>query len=83
MPGGRKIEVLGEDVLFPPGSEPAREADISSGSSDASAMAKYSEYGFDDIIPKPWRTSELGEELRRVLTVDLKPLNQSNENPGP
>ena len=40
---------------------------VSSGYSDASVMANYREYGFDDIIRKPWQTAQLGEVLRRVL----------------
>jgi quinolinate synthetase A subunit len=42
---------------------------VSSGYSDGSVMANYREYGFDDVIPKPWQTAQLGEVLRRVLVV--------------
>ena len=43
---------------------------VSSGYSDAPVMANYREYGFDDVIQKPWQTAQLGEVLRRVLIVN-------------
>ena len=35
--------------------------------SDGSVMSNFREYGFDDVIPKPWRTAEVSEVFRRVL----------------
>jgi CheY-like chemotaxis protein len=43
---------------------------VSSGYSDAPVMANYREYGFDDVIQKPWQTAQLGEVLRRVLILN-------------
>ena len=45
----------------------------SSGYSDASVMSRGREYGFDDVLPKPWAVSQVGELLRRVLTADPEP----------
>jgi CheY-like chemotaxis protein len=43
---------------------------VSSGYSDASAMANFRDYGFDDVIPKPWRAADLSGVFRRVLAGD-------------
>ena len=40
---------------------------VSSGYSQAPVMADFREYGFDEVIPKPWTIPELSEVLRRVL----------------
>jgi two-component system, cell cycle sensor histidine kinase and response regulator CckA len=40
---------------------------VSSGYSDASVMSRYREYGFDDVIPKPWKAAQVSEVFRRVL----------------
>ena len=45
----------------------------SSGYSDASVMSRGREYGFDDVLPKPWAVSQVGELLRRVLAADHEP----------
>jgi CheY-like chemotaxis protein len=42
---------------------------VSSGYSDSQAMADFRNYGFDDVIPKPWSTAELSEVFRRVLAA--------------
>jgi signal transduction histidine kinase/ActR/RegA family two-component response regulator len=56
--------------------DPAAKLVVSSGYSDASVMSKFREYGFDDVIPKPWRTAEVSEVFRRVL------LQHANRRPG-
>ncbi|MBZ5610789.1 MAG: response regulator [Acidobacteriia bacterium] len=40
---------------------------VSSGYSDAPIMSDYRKYGFDDVIPKPWRIAEVSEVFQRVL----------------
>jgi signal transduction histidine kinase/ActR/RegA family two-component response regulator len=53
--------------------DPSVKLIVSSGYSDASVMSNFREYGFDDVIPKPWQATQLGEVLRRVLVGDHKP----------
>ncbi|HWR54260.1 MAG TPA: ATP-binding protein [Bryobacteraceae bacterium] len=43
---------------------------VSSGYSDAAVMSRFRDYGFDDVIPKPWSPAELSEVFRRVLASD-------------
>jgi hypothetical protein len=33
-------------------------------------MSKFREYGFEDVIPKPWQAAQVGEVFRRVLVGD-------------
>jgi signal transduction histidine kinase/ActR/RegA family two-component response regulator len=40
---------------------------VSSGYSDATVMSNFRKYGFDDVLPKPWRITEVSQVLRRVL----------------
>jgi DNA-binding NarL/FixJ family response regulator len=56
--------------------DPAAKLVVSSGYSDASVMSNFREYGFDDVIPKPWRTAEVSEVFRRVL------VQNANRRPG-
>jgi signal transduction histidine kinase/ActR/RegA family two-component response regulator len=44
---------------------------VSSGYSDASVMSRYREYGFDDVIPKPWKAAQVSEVFHRVLAGPL------------
>jgi CheY-like chemotaxis protein len=53
--------------------DPSVKLIASSGYSDASVMSRSREYGFDDVLPKPWAVSQVGELLRRVLTADPQP----------
>ena len=53
--------------------DPSVKLIASSGYSDASVMSRSREYGFDDVLPKPWAVSQVGELLRRVLTADPEP----------
>jgi len=53
--------------------DPAVKLIVSSGYSDAPVMSKFREYGFDDVIPKPWQTAEVSEVFRRVLLAERGP----------
>jgi signal transduction histidine kinase/ActR/RegA family two-component response regulator len=50
--------------------DPGLKLIVSSGYSHAPVMADYREYGFDDVVPKPWTIPELSKVLRRVLALD-------------
>jgi signal transduction histidine kinase/CheY-like chemotaxis protein len=50
--------------------DPCLKLIVSSGYSHAPVMADFREYGFDDVIPKPWAIAELSRVLRRVLAPD-------------
>ena len=52
---------------------PAIKLIVSSGYSDASIMSNFREYGFDDVMPKPWKVAKIGEVFRRVLVSDSAP----------
>jgi len=43
---------------------------VSSGYSDAPVMSRFREYGFDDVIAKPWEAAQLSELFRRVLVPE-------------
>jgi len=47
--------------------DPQVRAIVSSGYSDSHVMARYREYGFRGVIPKPYRLQNLSEALREVL----------------
>jgi len=47
--------------------DPAIKLIVSSGYSDASIMSNFREYGFDDVMAKPWQVAKIGEVFRRVL----------------
>jgi len=53
--------------------DPAVKLIVSSGYSDAPVMSKFREYGFDDVIPKPWQAAEVSEVFRRVLLAARGP----------
>jgi signal transduction histidine kinase/CheY-like chemotaxis protein len=42
----------------------------SSGYSDAPVMSSFRDYGFDDVLPKPWKVAQLSDVFRRVLVLD-------------
>jgi signal transduction histidine kinase/ActR/RegA family two-component response regulator len=46
---------------------PSAKLIVSSGYADAPVMSNFSSYGFDAVIPKPWKTTEVKEILRRML----------------
>jgi hypothetical protein len=35
-------------------------------------MAGFREYGFDDVLPKPWSLVQLSEVFQRVLVADAE-----------
>jgi len=43
---------------------------VSSGYADAPIMAAFREFGFDDLIPKPYTLAELSVLLTRIIGVD-------------
>jgi len=47
--------------------DPTAKAIVSSGYSDAPVMARYRDFGFRDIISKPYQIEDLSEVLHRVL----------------
>jgi CheY-like chemotaxis protein len=47
--------------------DPGALAIISSGYSKDPVMARYAEYGFKDVVEKPFTASRLSEVLHRVL----------------
>jgi signal transduction histidine kinase/ActR/RegA family two-component response regulator len=49
------------------GLDPSLKLIVSSGYSDATVMSNFRKYGFDDVLPKPWRIAEVSQVLRRVL----------------
>jgi CheY-like chemotaxis protein len=55
---------------------PAVKLIVSSGYSDAAVMSKYREYGFQDVVPKPWQPAQLSEVFQRVLLT--KPMQSAN-----
>ena len=49
--------------------DPSAKLIASSGHSDAPVMSRFREYGFDDVLPKPWAVAELSDVFRRVLAA--------------
>jgi len=47
--------------------DPSMKLIVTSGYSDAPVMSNFREYGFDDVLPKPWRIAEVSQVLQRVL----------------
>lgn len=47
--------------------DPSARLIVSSGYSQAPVMSRFREYGFCDVIQKPWVTADLSEVFRRVL----------------
>ena len=47
--------------------DPSARLIVSSGYSAAPVMSSLKEYGFDDMIPKPWKMAQLSEVFQRVL----------------
>jgi len=50
--------------------DPSAKLIASSGYSDSPVMSSFRDYGFVDVLPKPWVASELDEVVRRVLGDD-------------
>jgi PAS domain S-box-containing protein len=47
--------------------DPAVKAIVSSGYSNDPVMANFSEYGFAEVVPKPYEIQKVGEVVRKVL----------------
>jgi CheY-like chemotaxis protein len=47
--------------------DPSSRLIVSSGYSASSVMSDFARYGFNAVLPKPWRMSEASEIIRRVL----------------
>ncbi len=43
---------------------------VSSGYSDSQVLSDFRQYGFDDMIAKPWRAAQVGAVFERVLAAD-------------
>jgi PAS domain S-box-containing protein len=48
--------------------DPEAIAIVSSGYANDPILAKYKEYGFDGVVPKPYKVEELAETLHKVIT---------------
>jgi PAS domain S-box-containing protein len=55
--------------------DPQVKAIVSSGYSDDPVMANFQEYGFSDVIAKPYKISELDKVLKKTLIEPNKELN--------
>ncbi len=49
--------------------DPSSRLIVSSGYSASPVMADFAGYGFDAVVPKPWKIPELSEVIRNVLLV--------------
>ena len=49
--------------------DPSIKLIVTSGYSDAAVISNFRAYGFDDVLPKPWRVAEVSQVLRRVLVA--------------
>jgi len=47
--------------------DPLTKLVASSGYADAPVMSSFRDYGFDDVLPKPWGAAQLSDVVRRVL----------------
>jgi len=66
--------------------DPSLKLIVSSGYSDAAVMSAFRQYGFDDVIPKPWEVAQMSEVLRRVLVPEPDRnanLHAKSESAGP
>jgi signal transduction histidine kinase/ActR/RegA family two-component response regulator len=50
--------------------DPSAKLIVSSGYSEDPAMSEFEKYGFEAVIPKPWKATDVSEVLRRVLVAD-------------
>ena len=68
VPGGMGgMEAMGKLLEL----DPEVRAIVSSGYSNDPVMSNFREYGFREVIVKPYKISELSKKLRRVLSVQL------------
>jgi CheY-like chemotaxis protein len=52
--------------------DPAVNAVVSSGYSDEAVLVQYREYGFDHVLPKPYKIQELNRLLNNVIKRRVK-----------
>jgi PAS domain S-box-containing protein len=64
IPGGMGGREAGKALRS---SDPAARIVVSSGYSDETVMADYKDYGFDAVLPKPYKFEELGDILAALL----------------
>jgi len=50
--------------------DPGLKLIVSSGYSDARVMSDFRNYGFDDVLPKPWTVADVSKVVQRVLVRD-------------
>ena len=62
--GGK--EAIGEILKI----NPAAKVIVSSGYADDAVMAYYTDYGFKDVLPKPFSLDTMGEVVNRVLSEE-------------
>ena len=51
--------------------DPSLKLIVSSGYSDAPVISDFRKYGFDAVIPKPWKIAEVSQVFRRVLVPEV------------
>jgi signal transduction histidine kinase/ActR/RegA family two-component response regulator len=49
---------------------PSMKLVVSSGYSDATVISNFRKYGFDGVLPKPWKLAEVSQVLRKVFVSD-------------
>lgn len=67
IPGGMGGKETMKELL---GIDPHVKAIVSSGYSSDPVMSDYQQYGFRDVIAKPYKLEELGEVVKRVIEED-------------
>jgi signal transduction histidine kinase/CheY-like chemotaxis protein len=63
--------------------DPSAKLIASSGYSNGPVMASFREYGFDDVLPKPWTVVQLSEVFRKVLGADAEQDIRESGTSGP
>jgi CheY-like chemotaxis protein len=63
--------------------DPSAKLIVSSGYSDAPVMSSFRDYGFDDVLPKPWTAAQLDEVVRRVLRDDTARKSSKHQTSNP
>jgi DNA-binding NarL/FixJ family response regulator len=50
--------------------DPSAHAIVSSGYSNDPVMAEYASYGFEGVLPKPYKLEELAIAIRQIMSLD-------------
>ena len=53
--------------------DPSAKLIVSSGYSDSPVLSEFRQYGFDDMIAKPWQAADLAAVFERVLAGHRSP----------